>query len=559
MVYFATVSLDSLIRKYALQNAVFYEGKANTKAVVGKVVAEDPSLRPKAKEVSVLAEKVVAEVNSLTLDDQIEELRKIAPELLEKEKGVKELRLPDLPNVKDNVVMRLAPYPSGPLHIGNARMAVLNDEYVKMYGGKLILVYDDTIGSEEKLPTAEAYEHIKDGLDWLEVHCHETVYKSDRMDHFYEWGDRLLREGHAYVCECKAETLRSLRETGEECGHRNQSAEENQEKWLKMLDGYYGEGEAVVRIKTDMQHPNPAFRDRVLFRISEREHPRVEKRFHVWPMLELSWAVDDRLLGVTHVLRGKELVMEDLMEKWIWDALGVEGPEFVHYGMMRLKGIKLSKSQVRREIEKGHLTGISDPRTWSMQSLRRRGFRPEAMRNFVLSFGMSLTDIEVPADNLYAENRKLIDAEADRYFFVPDPVRIDIEGLPEVGQVEIPLHPEFPERGTRKLAAGSTVFLPKDDFESHKGQRIRLKDFCNIHLDEKASFLSLEVEDIPKVQWVHEYLQAVIVMPDGSVVKGLGERDLNNTQEGQLVQFERFGYARIDAKGEPIVAYFSHK
>lgn len=558
-VYFASVSLDSLIRKYALQNAVLYGGKASVKAVVGKVIAEDPTLKLKAREVSSLTERIVAEVNALTPQDQSDELRRIAPELLEREKTARERKLPDLPNVKDRVVMRLAPYPSGPLHIGNARMAILNDEYVKRYSGKLILVYDDTIGSEEKIPIREAYDYISEGLQWLQVDCHEIIYKSDRMELFYDWGYGLLNEGHAYVCECDARRLRALRERGEECEHRKQSIEENRKKWEDMLDGRFAEGEAVVRIKTDMNHPDPAFRDRVLFRISDREHPRVGNKYKVWPMLELSWAVDDHLLGITHVLRGKELFIEDLMEKWIWDVLGVEGPEFVHYGRMRLKGIGLSKSQVRRDIDSGILTGISDPRTWSLQSLKRRGFRPEAIRSFVLGFGMSLTDIEVPAENLYAENRKLVDAEANRYFFVPDPVKVEIEGLPDLGPARVPLHPEFPERGMREVATGSSVFLSREDFEKHRGQRIRLKDFCNIVLDVKSRFLSLEVEDLPKVQWVHEHLQVEVIMPEGNIVKGLGERNLKDAKEGQIVQFERFGFVRIDSGGEPTITYFAHR
>jgi glutamyl-tRNA synthetase len=552
------VSLDSLIRKYALQNAVFFDGEANAKAVVGKVLAEDKSLRSKGEEVTALAEKIVDEVNALTLEEQTAELEQIDPELMERKKVERDMSLPELPNVKDKVVMRLAPYPSGPLHIGNARMVLLNDEYVKRHNGKLILVYDDTIGSAEKLPITEAYDYIKEGLDWLGVKCDETVYKSDRMDLFYEWGERLLREGHAYVCECPSEDLRKLRNEEKECAHRDASVEENLENWKKMLDGKYGEGEAIVRIKTDMQHPNPAFRDRVLLRISDREHPRVKGKYHVWPMLELSWAVDDHVLGVTHILRGKELVMEDVMEKWIWDALGLEGPEFVHYGMMRLKGVKLSKSQVRRKIEAGELTGIDDPRAWTMQSLERRGIRPEAVRSFVLSFGMSLTDIEVPAENLYAENRRLIDAEAARHFFVPDPVRIDITGVPNIESVEIPLHPEFPERGMRQLSAGNVVFITKEDFETYKGEKVRLKDFCNILLNERSDFISLQVEDIPKIQWLYDYTPVEVVMPDGSVVKGYGEPTLEYTEEGQLIQFERFGFVKIDSKGDPIVAMFAH-
>jgi glutamyl-tRNA synthetase len=553
------VSLDSLIRKYALQNAVFFDGEANVKAVVGKVLAEDKSLRSKGQEVTALARKIVEEVNSLALEEQSAELEQIDPELMERKKVERDMSLPDLPNVKDKVVMRLAPYPSGPLHIGNARMVLLNDEYVKRHNGKLLLVYDDTIGSEEKLPTVEAYDYIKEGLDWLGVESHETFYKSDRMNLFYEWGERLLREGHAYVCECSSENLRKLRNEEKECAHRGASVEENLENWKKMLEGKYGEREAIVRIKTDMMHPNPAFRDRVLLRISDREHPRVGDKYRVWPMLELSWAVDDYELGVTHILRGKELVMEDMMEKWIWDALGMEDSEFVHYGMMRLKGVKLSKSQIRRKIETGELTGVSDPRTWSMQSLERRGIRPEAVRSFVLSFGMSLTDIEVPAENLYAENRKLIDAEAARYFFIPDPVRLDIIGVPEIESVEIPLHPDFPERGMRRLSAGDVVFITKDDFENYRGEKVRLKDFCNILLDERSDFISLQVEDIPKIQWLYDNIPVEVVMPDGSVVKGLGELNLEYTDEGQVIQFERFGFVKIDSKGDPIVAYFSHK
>ncbi len=553
------MSLDSLIRKYALQNAVFFHGKANPKAVVGKVLAEDTSLRPRAREVNDLAKKVVKEINELSLEVQMKELEEIAPELLEKEKVERRTELPELPNVEGEVVMRLAPYPSGPLHLGNARMVLLNDEYVKRYGGKLILVYDDTIGSEKKLPITEAYDYIKEGLDWLGVEYHEVYYKSDRVELFYEWGERLLEGGHAYVCECSTEELRSHREKMEACDHREQPTEVNLEKWRRMLEGKYKEGGAIVRIRTDMQHPNPAFRDRVLFRISDREHPRIGKKYHVWPMLELSWAVDDYLLGVTHVLRGKELVMEDMMEKWIWDALGVDGPEFVHYGMMRLKGVKMSKSAVRREIEEGKLTGISDPRTWSMQSLRRRGIRPEAVRSYVLSFGMSLTDIEVPVENLYAENRKLVDQEADRYFFVPDPVRIEIEGVPEIEAVEIPLHPDFPERGMREVAAGNCVYITKDDFETYQNEKVRLKDFCNILLNERSEFMSLHVEDLPKLQWLFDFMPVEVVMPDGSVVKGYGEKNLEQTEEGQLIQFERFGFVNVDSKGEPTVAYFSHK
>ena len=556
------MGLDSA-RKYALQNAILHGGKAEAKAVLGKLLAEDPSLRSRAREASAHVETVVAEVNRLDVESQRAELASLAPDLLEKPKseaGPKELA--SLAGaVEGQVVLRLAPYPSGPLHIGNARAFVTNDAYAKKYRGKLLLVFDDTIGSEEKPILPEAYDQVKEGLDWAGVEYHDVLYKSDRIPLHYEWAERLLGTGEAYVCECDADTLRKNREAKRACVHRTQHADETIAMWKAMLSGEYGEGEAVVRLKTDMAHPNPAFRDRVLFRIAEREHPRVGTRYRVWPLLEFSWAVDDHVLGVTHVLRGKDLVMEDLMETRIWDILGVDRrPHFVHFGILRFKDIELSKSRYRREIAAGRLAGIDDPRTWSLQSLRRRGIRPAALRNFVLSFGLSLTDIEVPAETLYAENRKIIDKDANRYFFVPEPLAIEIEGLPPVNSVKAPLHPDFPGRGEREIPVGPKVHLAREDFEKFRGREVRLKDFCNVHLEKKARFLSLENRDIPRIQWVTHGVSTHLVLPDGSESRGLSEPLVASLKADEVVQFERVGFARIDhvSKAE-VRAYFAHR
>ena len=270
------MGLDSA-RKFALQNAFLHGGKANPKAVLGKLLAEDSSLRGRARELAVQVEGVVAQVNRLSPDAQRAELASIAPELLEKahtETGPKEL--PPLSDAMDGqVVLRLAPYPSGPLHIGNARAFVLNDAYAKRYHGRLLFVFDDTIGSEEKPLLPEAFDQVREGLDWAGVEYHDVLYKSDRIPLHYEWAEKLLGTGEAYVCECDADTLRKNREAMKACVHRAQDADETIAMWKAMLAGEYREGEAVVRLKTDMAHPNPAFRDRVLFRIAEREHPRV--------------------------------------------------------------------------------------------------------------------------------------------------------------------------------------------------------------------------------------------------------------------------------------------
>jgi glutamyl-tRNA synthetase len=548
------------IRKYALQNAVLHGGKADAKAVLGKVLAEDPSLKSRIKEVSEGIRAAVEDVNKLAPELQRSELEKLAPELLEKPKEEKQTELPPLPKVNKKVVMRLAPYPSGPLHIGNARMVLLNDEYVKRYEGTLILMFDDTIGSEDKYILPEAYDQIKQDLEWLGVKYDEVLYKSDRLPLFYEWADKLIRKGHAYVCECSYAKLRDLREKGLECEHRSREAKENLEKWREMVRGGFKEGAAVLRLRTRMDHPDPAFRDRVLLRVSDKEHPRVGRKFHVWPLLEFSWAVDDYLLGVSHVLRGKDLAIEDEMEMAVWDKLGIRRrPEFIHYGMLFFREMELSKSKYRKAIQEGRISGVDDPRTWTLQSLKRRGIRAEAVRSFILSFGLSLTDVEVPADNLYAENRRLIDPVAMRYFFVPSPVKIEIGGMPAIGEAHIPVHPDFPEKGRRTLRVAPQVYVSSEDFENLKGSEIRLKDLCNIKLGERSTFLSREVRDIPKIQWLAEGVPMKVVMPDGSVIDGLGENALLEAHVDDIVQLERFGFVRLDSIVPELKAYFAHR
>ncbi len=209
-----------------------------------------------------------------TLEEQKKELDAI--ELPGQHKEEQGYVLPELFGaIKGRVVMRLAPYPSGPLHLGRARMAILNDEYVKRYAGKLILVVDDTAGSAEKIPIAEAYESFPRDLGWLGIEVQETVYKSDRLEIFYSYARQFIEEGWAYVCTCRAEDLRRNRSAGKECACRRRSASSNMEEWERMLSGEYSEGEAAVRLRTDMSDPDLAFRDRVLLRISERPHPRV--------------------------------------------------------------------------------------------------------------------------------------------------------------------------------------------------------------------------------------------------------------------------------------------
>ncbi|MDY6769569.1 MAG: glutamate--tRNA ligase, partial [Candidatus Nanohaloarchaea archaeon] len=398
--------------------------------------------------------------------------------------------------------------------------------------------------------------------DWLGIEYDEIIYKSDRLDLFYDYAERFLEEGWAYVCECDAETLRENREDGVACDHREQSTEENLEKWQGMLDGEYAEGEAAVRLKTDMQADDPAFRDRVLLRVAELDHPRVGEEYRVWPMLEFSWAIDDHELGITHIIRGKDLVMEDRMERYMWDLLDWEEPEILHHGLLGIEGIQLSTSTSRQKIDSGEYDGWEDPRTWSLRSLRRRGFEPDAIRNFVLEFGMSENDVSVPVDTLYTENRKLVDDDADRYFFVEEPVELEVTGLPEDIAAEIPRHPEH-DRGTRTVDIDAddgtaTVYIERSDLDDGF---LRLKDLCNVEIEDgAAAFHSVDHtealdRDADIVQWVPDDGQRCrVTMPDGDVVEGVCEPG----PPQELVQFVRFGFVNVVSSGEPVEAYYTH-
>ncbi|MHA1732607.1 MAG: glutamate--tRNA ligase [Promethearchaeota archaeon] len=581
--------LDQLIFVECLRNAVQYGGKANTKAIMGKILGQRADLRPRAREVGILVDKTVRRVNSMSLEEQRSELEVLSPESLSKKKSVPEERvLPPLPNLPmgGKVVMRLAPYPSGALHIGNARMIVLNDHYVKRYGGKLILAFDDTIGAPKskldspgaKFVIPEAYDLIREGLEWLGVDWHEEIYKSDRLELYYGHCEQLIKSGQAYICTCDARTFKeSYKDKGVACPHRNRSVTENLEHWEKMLEGSYPEMAAVVRLKTGMDQPDPAVRDQIIMRISEAPHPRVGTRYRVWPMLEFSWGVDDHELGVTHIIRGADLVKEDFIEDFLWEYFGWPKAEFLHYGRMRFEHMNLSKTRARENIQKGVYRGWDDPRTWSLQSLKARGIRPEALRDMLLDLGLSMTPIKVSPDALYAKNQKIIDPISPRYFYVEDPVPITVSGTPEGNYLAKPLLlPPDESKGFREILVEPregkvALFVSRRDAEKVVGREgIRLKDLFNVTINGsstggmEATFHSVKMDralNFPIIQWVPKSpnVPCRILKPDGQISEGLAEKSIDDIHEGQVVQFERYGFVRlVDSSATPKEFYFTH-
>jgi len=321
--------LDLLAFKFSLQNALEHEGQAQPGAVMGRIMAADPDRRGDIKKVKNAVAKAVAKANVMAVDDQRAELEAIAPELLEKKREVVEKVLPDLKDAENDVVMRLAPNPSGPLHIGHTRMAILNDEYVKRYRGKLIVRMEDT-----NPPTImpDAYDMILEDLDWLGVEYHEVINQSERFDVYYDHAKKLLENGSAYICQCPVDDWRAKKEAGEPCPHRDQTPEVHMDLWERMLAGEFEPGEISLMVKTDLRHPNPAVRDFVGLRLVDEPHPLTGDDFRVYPLYNYSVAIDDHLMGMTHVLRGKDHLNNTLRQEHVYDHMGWPKPQFLHYG-----------------------------------------------------------------------------------------------------------------------------------------------------------------------------------------------------------------------------------
>ncbi len=564
-------------RRLALANALEHDGAAETGPVVGRLLASDPTLRAHAADVRELVSAIVAEIRGLPVAELEDRLATLGgPEAARpKEERSTTGEFPDLPGaVRGQVVLRMAPFPNGVLHLGHGRLLYVNDHYRQRYDGKILLVFDDTIGSEEKRAEPEFFDLIQGDCELAGVRPDAVYYKSDRIPLFYPWARRVIEKGGAYVCTCAAELLRERRAAGVACAERAQTIPETLDGWERMLANGYGPGEAVLRLRTDLADPDPAFRDRVLFRISHLDHPRVGRKYSVWPMLEFSWAVDDVELGVTHVLRGKELVIEDRMQRYIWDLLGVHGPPFLHWGLLRVREAKVAKSKTNREVRSGLYDGWDDPRTWSLRSLDRRGISMEALRAFILSFGLSLADIEVAAETLYAENRKRIDPIAVRRAYVADPVRVEVEGYPfDLASVVLPNHPDEPGLGTREVVAGPGFFLARADLARNAGAEVRLKDLINLRLPPeippaggtlRATFTSRENRRLPRLQWVGATgaVPVDLLGTEGDHARGLAERSVRDLAPGAIVQFERVGFARVERSWspgtEPVRLAFGH-
>jgi len=574
--------IKQLARKIALLNAIKHEGKADTGAVVGRILGEKPELKPKARDVMKLAAEIVKEVNGYTFAQQRSIVEENWPELLAEERVKEEKILPPLPNREKYgiIVTRFSPNPDCALHLGSIRAIILSHDYARMYKGKFILRFEDT-DPRLKKSVLEYYDLIREDIRWLGCEWDQEFIQSDRIPIYYEHAEKLLKIGGAYVCTCKKEDFSKKVLASQPCPCRDLPTDEHLARWKRMLNGTFSEGDAIVRVKTDLTHPNPAVRDWPALRIIDTErspHPRVGSRYRVWPLYNFACGVDDYSMGITHIIRGKEHVTNTVRQQYMYSHFGWSYPEAIHYGRLKIAGAALSKSKIIRALAEGLAKDFSDPRLGTLIALRRRGITSEALRKIVIDVGPRPVDATLSWDNIYAYNRKIVDLRANRYFYVEDPVLISVNGVSRAYTSKPLLHPSDPQRGHRTLVVKpinneARLLISEKDLASLKaGQVIRFMELFNVTVEKiakdgvEASFHSEPYDEARKlnaslIHWLPEFgnLRVNVVMPTAEISEGVGEQGLKQEGKDQIVQLTRFGFGRIDEVTQDLVKiYYAH-
>ena len=565
--------LKKEIRKMALQNAFEHGGQTQDKIILGKILGTKPEFRTKVKEITSDISEIVSAVNQLSSDEQKKEIEENFPDILAPKEKVEEREgLPELDGAEQGkVVTRFPPEPNGYPHIGHAKAAIINSEYAKMYGGKFILRMDDTNPEAERM---EYHAAIKVGLEWLGIKLDNVKSTSDDMELFYEKCSELITSGKAYVCTCKRDDISKNRRERKACKCSMGDQDKNLKNWEKMNEKYKP-GEAIVRFRGDMKADNAVMRDPVLMRIIEEKHYTLGDKYRIWPSYDFAVAIEDSIDGVTHAFRSKEFELRKELIDAILDALNMRKPYQGFFSRLEFKGMPISKRVIKPLIEEGKVSWYDDPRLPTLEALKRRGIKPEAIRKFVMSLGMTKANTLAPFDALEAFNRKFVDSESIRLFMVSDAKKLVVKNLP-MTSVEIPNHP-VNDKGKRKLEIDENFYISGEDAKTIKeGSQIRLLGLGNVSIT-KAGF-EFEGEfvgegdttNIPKIQWVPQKTAHEIKMIVPKVLfngeefneDSLEEYDVYTEphylqlKEGEEIQFVRFGYCRKDSQNQAI---FTHK
>ena len=363
---------------------------------------------------------------------------------------------------------RFPPEPNGYLHIGHAKSICINFGLAQEYGGLCNLRFVDTNPVKED---TEYVDSIREDVHWLGGEWDEReYYASNYFDQLYAFAEQLIRDGKAYVDSQSAEEIRASRGTltqpGTESPYRNRSIEENLDLFHRMRDGEFADGEHVLRAKIDMASPNVVMRDPTLYRIRHAEHHRTGDKWCVYPMYDFTHCLSDSLEGITHSICTLEFVNNRELYDWVLDALNVYHPQQIEFARLGLTYTVLSKRKLIQLVKGGFVRGWDDPRMPTICGMRRRGYTPEAIRDFCSRIGVARAENLVEYSLLEFCVREHLNAVAPRTMAVLDPIKVVIENYPE-GQVEwfdMPFSQDGSVEGSRKVPFSRELYIERDDF-----------------------------------------------------------------------------------------------
>ncbi|MBL8240797.1 MAG: glutamine--tRNA ligase/YqeY domain fusion protein [Bryobacterales bacterium] len=403
---------------------------------------------------------------------------------------IRDIIIQDIQNGKNGgrVHTRFPPEPNGYLHIGHAKSICLNFGLAKEFGGKCNLRFDDTNPSKEE---TEYVDSIINDVRWLGFDWEDRLfYASDYFEQLFQWAVQLIKQGQAYVCDLTADQVRETRgtttEPGTESPYRNRSVEENLDLFLRMRAGEFPDGSRTLRSKIDMASPNFNMRDPVMYRILRAEHHRTGNDWLIYPMYDYTHGECDSIEGITHSICTLEFEDHRPLYDWYVENLGIHRPQQIEFDRLNLTNTMLSKRKLLLLVQKGYVSGWDDPRMPTLSGIRRRGYTPEAIRNFCGSIGVSKTNGTIEFQLLEHHIREDLNRRAARVMAVIDPIKVVIDNYPE-GQVELleaANHPDNPEMGTRQIEFSKVIYIERDDFREvpppkyyrlFPGQEVRLR------------------------------------------------------------------------------------
>ena len=391
--------------------------------------------------------------------------------------------------VYSKIVTRFPPEPNGYLHIGHAKSIILNSGLAKEYGGDFHLRFDDTNPMKEK---AEFVESIMEDVRWIcgDLDKEMVFFASDYFDQMYECAVKLIKKGKAFVCDLNAEQMReyrgTLKEAGKNSPYRDRSIEENLDLFERMRNGEFEDGSCVLRAKIDMSSPNMNMRDPVIYRVARMHHHNAGDKWCIYPMYDFAHPIEDAIEGVTHSICTLEFEDHRPLYDWVVRELEFENPpKQIEFAKLYLTNVVTGKRYIKKLVEDGIVDGWDDPRLVSIAALRRRGFTPESIRNFMELSGVSKAQSSSDYAMLEYCIREDLKMKRPRMMAVLDPVKLVITNYPEneIEYLDVANNQENEEMGTRKVPFGRELYIdradfmiepPKNYFRLYPGNEVRL-------------------------------------------------------------------------------------